>query len=304
LRELIKTKLGGDNIAKTDGDHEAPSANRKIKDGVFKLLFEKPENTAELYYALTGEKCDSDEIEIITLSTVISGKQKNDLAFVVRDKIMVISEHQSTANPNLPLRILMYYGQLCEKWIKMKREEDFIYRESLQKIPTPQFVVFYNGTKSKPAKEILKLSDSYEFEQIKDFGFLELEVPVYNINKEIGVKLFERSEKLKQYAEFIAEIRANQNEHGDFTRAVKEAVKKCINNGILEEFLRKMGGEVMNVMFEYDEETAKKYYIGGELEKIIRRMMDNNYTIDSISDIIGISQSKITQILERGIYES
>ena len=94
-------------------------ARREIKDGVFKLLFEKPENAAELYYALTGIKCDPKEIQIITISTIISGTIKNDLAFIAYGKALIVIEHQSTPNKNMPIRILMYIGQLYEKWFKM-----------------------------------------------------------------------------------------------------------------------------------------------------------------------------------------
>src|SRR5215469_11657452 len=108
-------------------DFDIASANRQIKDGVFRLLFDNPENAAELYYALSGIKCSPDEIQIITITTTISGKLKNDLAFVVRGRVMVVGEHMSSPCNNMPIRFLMYTGQLYEKFIKMKGEEEFIY---------------------------------------------------------------------------------------------------------------------------------------------------------------------------------
>jgi len=95
-------------------------ANREIKDGVFKIFFENPENAAELYSAIEGTPCSPEEIEIITIMAIISGKLKNDLAFVVRNRIMVVGEHMSSPCTNMPVRFLMYVGQLIEKWIKMK----------------------------------------------------------------------------------------------------------------------------------------------------------------------------------------
>ena len=106
---------------------DSASVSREIKDGVFKLLFEIPENAAELYSALKGAPCSPDEIQIITITTIISGKLKNDLAFVVRGRAMVLGEHMSSPYDNMPVRFLMYLGQLYEKWIKIKGEEKYLY---------------------------------------------------------------------------------------------------------------------------------------------------------------------------------
>ena len=124
---------------------KVPSANREIKDGMFKLLFEIPENAAELYSDLKGEECSPEDVLIFTLTTTVSGKQKNDLAIVVRGRALVLGEHMSSPYANMPIRFLMYLGQLYEKWIKWKDEEKFIYGSTLYKIPTPELVVFYNG---------------------------------------------------------------------------------------------------------------------------------------------------------------
>ena len=151
-----------ENVTRADGTDD-PLANREIKDGVFRLLFDNPENAAELYSALKGVPCDPDEIQIITITTIILGKLKNDLAFVVRGRAMVLGEHMSSPYDNMPVRFLMYLGQLYEKWIKMKGEEKYLYGSKLYKIPTPKFVIFYNGTATKPEKEMLRLSDAFHF---------------------------------------------------------------------------------------------------------------------------------------------
>jgi len=111
---------------------------------VFRLLFDDPKKAAELYYALSEDQCTPDEVQLITITTTISGELKNDLAFVVRGKVMVVGEHMSSPYENMPVRLLMYIGLLYEKWIKMNGEEKFIYGSSLYKIPTPAFVVFYS----------------------------------------------------------------------------------------------------------------------------------------------------------------
>jgi len=275
-----------------------PSANREIKDGIFKLLFEIPENAAELYYALKGVHCSPDEIEIITITTTISGKLKNDLAFVVRGRAMVVGEHMSSPYANMPVRFLMYTGQLYEKWIKMKGEEKFLYGSKLYKIPTPEFVVFYNGTITRPEKETLYLSSAFEVASDKELGSLELEVPVYNINKGMNEELFKKCPKLKQYAEFIAKVREFNKQYDDYTQAVREATNYCIANNILSDFLREQGGKIVSILTtEFDLDAAKRVWGEEEREderiKFAQRLLRRNRPVDEIMEDTGLPRSII-----------
>ena len=241
--------------------NDSPSVNREIKDGVFKLLFEIPENAAELYSALKDVPCSPDEIQIITITTIISGQLKNDLAFVVRGRAMVLGEHMSSPYDNMPIRFLMYLGQLYEKWIKMKGEEKYLYGSKLYKIPTPEFVIFYNGTTARPEQEILKLSDAFETKVDNDLGFLELEVPVYNINVGMNEEIFKKSPKLKQYSDFIAKVREFNQRYDDYAQAVREATNYCIANNILADFLREQGGKIVSILTaEFDLDVAKRVW--------------------------------------------
>ena len=251
----------------SSAERDTVSVNREIKDGVFRLLFDDPEKAAELYHALSGEKCAPDEIMIITITTTISGELKNDLAFVVRGKVMVVGEHMSSPYENMPVRLLMYIGLLYEKWIKMKGEEKFIYGSTLYKIPTPAFVVFYNGTAKRPEKEVLSLSSAFENPMDENLGHLELKVPVYNINKGMNMALFSKSPHLRQYAEFIAKLREFTKLYDDYSRAVREAVSHCIDNNILSEFLRKEGGKIVSILSTYDPEVALRVRTDERIEE-------------------------------------
>ena len=249
-------------------------ANREIKDGAFKEYFEIPENAAELYSALKKVPCSPDEIKIFTITTIISGKFKNDLAFIVRNSALILGEHVSGPYLNMPVRLLIYIGHLYEKWIKMKEEERFLYGSKLYKIPVPEFVIFYNGVAPRPEKEILYLSNAFETAPGNDLGSLELTVPVYNINKGTNEELFERSPKLKQYSEFIAKIRELGEIYNDYTRAVKEAVDYCIANDILADFLREQGGRIVSILLtEFDLDVAKKVWREEALEEGMERGM-------------------------------
>jgi len=275
--------------------------NRQIKDGVFKLLFEKPENAAELYYALTGIACLPSEIQIITLTTTVSGKLKNDLAFIVKGRVMVLGEHMSSPYENMPIRLLMYLGQLYEKWIKINGEERFLYNSRLYKIPTPEFVVFYNGTTAKPEKEILYLSSAFKEKKDKGLGFIELEVPVYNINKDMNEELFKNSSKLKQYSEFIAKIREFEKMYADYPQAVSKAVTHCVENNILTEFLEEHGGGIVSILAtEYNEEIARRVYGEELLEdrniELAKKMLSKGEPIKKIVEYTGLTIETINEL--------
>ena len=271
----------------------------------------EPESAAELYYALTGIKCEPEEVEMLTIETVISGKLKNDLAFIVRGKVMIISEHTSSICQNMPIRILIYTGRLYEKYIKIKGESELLYGSKLYKIPTPEFIVFYNGKPERQEKEVLKLSFAFEGEKNDMMGFIELEVPVYNINKGMNSEILSKSENLKQYAMFVDTWREYQENYKNPNRAAKDAIQYCIDNNILAKFLRKHGGDIVSVlMTEYDEEIAKKVWreeaFEEGIEKGIKKGMlitaknalKKGVTTGFIKDITGFNETAIKKLQE------
>ena len=137
--------------------------NRKYKDSLFRLLFGREENKhslLDLYNALNNSNYTNiDDLTINTIDDVIYMKMKNDVSFIL-DSQMVLLEHQSTYNPNMPLRGLLYFARLYEGMINISKN---IYYPKLIKIPTPQYIVLYNGTDRKINDEkVLKLSDAFE----------------------------------------------------------------------------------------------------------------------------------------------
>ena len=280
--------------------HDAVTVNREIKDGVFRLLFDNPENAAELYHALSGEACSPSEIQIITITTTISGELKNDLAFVVKGNVMVVGEHMASPYANMPIRLLMYIGLLYEKWIKIKGEERFLYRSKPYKIPKPAFVVFYNGTASRPEKEVLSLSKAFEDVPDAGLGSLELQVPVYNINKGMNEALFSKSPHLRQYAEFIAKLREFTKLYNDDVRAVREAVNHCIAHDVLAPFLRKEGGKVMSLLSTYDPEVAIRVRAEEMLEdriiELAKKMLIKGVPVEEIVEYTELSHDVIKSL--------
>ncbi|MCL2017051.1 MAG: hypothetical protein FWG68_12480 [Defluviitaleaceae bacterium] len=241
------------------------NANRELKDSVFKMLLEHPEKLAELLTALMGIPFTADEIQLFSLNMTISGSLYNDLGMIVRGRLIVLVEHMSSPYLNMPLRMFLYLAESYERLIKQLGEKRFKYNSKLYKIPTPQFVVFYNGKDKRPEKEILRLSDAF-MEERKEvdrekLGNLELEVVVYNINKGYNAELMAKCPTLRQYSDFIAKIREYEELYNDYNKAVREAIEYCIANDILADFLKKNGGKIVSVLFaEFNLDDAKEVW--------------------------------------------
>ena len=230
------------------------TANREYKSNVFAMLFEDREKLLELYNALNhSHYTDTNELEIVTLKNAIYMSMKNDLAFVLNCKLMLY-EHQSTPNPNMPLRDLFYVSKEYEKMVATRS----LYSRSKLTIPAPHFIVFYNGVEQQPERKVLKLSDLYHISE--DEPMLELEVLMLNINDGNNEELKKLCKTLKEYMQFVNRVRKLVcEEKMELNLAVEQAVTECIREGILEEFLIKNRAEVVAMsIFEFDEEKELK----------------------------------------------
>ena len=239
-----------------------PAANRKYKDTIFRMLFSDKKNLLSLYNALNGKNySDCDQLEIVTLENAIYMSMKNDLAFIL-DLALFLWEHQSTYNPNIPLRDLMYIAKEYEKYIKEKGISLYFNRQ--QKIPAPQFIVFYNGNRKIGERMEHRLSDAYETSSGEPA--LELKVLVININEGYNQKLMESCQILKEYAQYVSKVRTYKKTPS-LNEAVEKAVEECIQEGILREFLLKHRAEVVAMsIFEYDREWEEEILRKEEFE--------------------------------------
>ena len=252
------------------------ASNREHKSDVFTALFSEPENAAKLYTALSGEEASPGDIKITTLEGVLFLARKNDLGFTVKDRILVISEHQSTVNENIPLRSLLYYGRTMEKLLR----ESNLYREKRIPIPTPEFFLFYNGRKNVPEEKVLKLSDGYIAETREPM--LELKVKMININLPVGHRVLQECGPLYEYAWFIERIRSYLSDGMDRDTAVALAVRDSVREDIFSDFVRKHGSEVENMLytqFNMDDALKVRYEEGleqgidqGERRLLIRQV--------------------------------
>ena len=233
---------------KNNGVAENLVANRNYKSTVFAMLFGDRKRLLGLYNAISGKNYqDPEALEINTLENAIYMGMKNDLSFLIDDRLSLY-EHQSTVNPNMPLRFLFYISDL---YSGMTTEENFYGRKALS-ISIPCFVIFYNGSEPQPDRKILRLSDLYTV-RMKETQ-LELTAVLLNINRNHNRELMEACRDLKDYAEYVDRVRKYAREL-PLSEAVERAISECIQEGVLKEFLEKNRAEVKKMsIYEYDQE--------------------------------------------------
>ena len=233
-------------------EKEKVRPQRMYKDTMFRMLFREKENLLSLYNAVNKTAyTDVGGLEITTLENAVYMNYKNDISFIMNFELMLY-EHQSTVNPNMPLRHLIYVSRVLQS---ITRNAD-LYSSVLVKIPTPRFVIFYNGMQQQPERKILKLSDAFEKEL--ETQELELIVTMYNINFGQNQELLNTCQTLKEYAQYVRKVR-EYAEKMPFAEAVETAVDNCIKTGILSDFLLKNRAEAIEMsIFEYDEEKHLK----------------------------------------------
>ena len=247
------------------------TTHRNYKDTVFRMLFSDRKNLLSLYNAVSGAHYEDPEmLEIVTLENAIYMGMKNDLAFII-DTDLFLYEHQSTYNPNMPLRDLFYISSEYQKLVDKKS----LYSSVLQKIPAPQFIVFYNGTEKRKDSWVNHLSEA--FENLPGNPKLELEVLTININEGHNEELMEHCQTLKEYARYVNCVRKYAREL-ELNEAVKLAVDECIRNNILSEFLRANKSEVISMsIFEYDKEEEERKLRKAEYEAGVADGFNNGF---------------------------
>ena len=258
--------------------------NREVKSSVLvDLMYEDEsaeENERSFYNALHEEQLPNNiEIKKLRVENVVYMNFKNDFSFKTGDQVLVLGEHQSTLNNNMPLRELMYIGRVLEQLIPIKDR----YKKGQVHFPTPEFYTLYNGKDFMEKEKILKLSDAFETKS--DDPMLELKVRVININSEAGHELLERCPIIREYSEFI-------------------------EKGILADYLKRKGSEVVNMLTaEYDYETDIEVQRGeaydegreeGKFEEkknLIKNLYEAKFTVAEISKLLKTKEDEVEKII-------
>jgi hypothetical protein len=288
------------------------------KDSLFRSLFGNEKAALALYNALHGTdyREQDTEISINTLDRALFTMQKNDLSFLLNGRLVVLIEHQSSINENMPFRFLHPVQRLFEDRFSDKKAP---YRKPLVKLPRPQFIVLYNGTAAFSEQKTLCLSNAFEKVEGFDDIFLELVVKVYNINEGRNTELASRCEELRCYAYFVD--RARYHEDAERKRApaldkkeiiriaIRKAMQDCKDKSLLMDFWDKLSPEEINMLgTEWDMNIAMEVereegYEEGreegrehEREEIAKNALAKGIPVDIIHDITGLDVEAIRKL--------
>ncbi len=250
----------------------ANTVNREYKSSLFAYMLSQKQYALSVYNALNNSNyTNPDDVEITTLENVVFINIRNDVSFVL-NHVFNLYEHQSTYNPNMPLRTLMYLANSYERMINKK--EANIYGSVLIKIPTPKFIMFYNGDMEYPDKMSMLLSDAFENKELQ--GDVELKVTMLNINYNHNRKLLEQCEVLKGYSLYNNKFKEYTKREGiTKVEAANMAIEYCIQNNVLADFFKMRRSEVVGMVLEFTAEKAEKY-----LKNLEKRIKEQNQEIE------------------------
>lgn len=235
------------------------TANREYKDALFKFIFgneNRKELTLSLFNAINDKNYDDPSaVQIVTLKDVLFINVHNDVAFILSDTLSLY-EQQSTWNPNMPVRCLVYAAREYEAYINRNKINTYSTRRF--KLPTPRFTCFYNGTKKHKALEILRLSDAYEGK-----GDLEATVSVYNLN--VKQPKLKNCKALMEYGWFVNKVNEYKEKYANLKVAIDKALDEVPKDFILHDLLEKERSEVMSILqteYSAEQHGEAKYQDG------------------------------------------
>ena len=286
------------------------TANRMYKSRIFAMLFSDRNELLKLYNAINGTSYDDpDLLQVNTLENAVYMSMQNDVSFII-DMRLNLYEHQSTYSPNLPVRYLLYVADVYSDYTKDMN----LYGTKAVKLPTPRFVIFYNGQAEQPDRKELKLSELFSIPDADPS--LALKAVMLNINKGHNRKLMETCRTLQDYAEYTFRVREYAAEM-PLDLAVEQAITECISEGILADFLRKNRAEAKKVsIYEYDEERHMRqtreegmeegYANGfsqgieqGITQTVINLLKSGLLTDIQIREITGLDQEQLDELKKR-----
>lgn len=270
-------------------------ANRIYKSRIFAMLFSDRNELLKLYNAINGTSYDDPQLlQINTLENAVYMSMQNDVSFII-DMRLNLYEHQSTYSPNLPVRYLLYVADVYSDYTKDMN----LYGSRAVQLPTPKFVIFYNGEAEQPDRKELKLSELFTIPEPDPS--LGLKAVMLNINKGHNRKLMETCKTLQDYAEYTSRVRTYAAEMS-LDEAVERAITECIREGILADFLKKNRAEAKKVsIYEYDEErhmrqTREEGIEDGVSQVAVNMLKLREFTDEQIKAATGLNQEQLDEL--------
>ena len=285
------------------------NSSRIYRDSLFRYIFsgrddESKKRLLSLYNAINGSNhTDIADLKVTTIENVIYITMKNDLSFLI-DSMMYLCEQQSSVNPNMPLRGLMYFAQLYQMNLSERGKD--LYGSSLVKIPSPRFLVFYNGNAEMPDSFKYRLSDAFDVpDSSADF---EWTATVLNINKNHNPGLQKSCKPLYDYTEYVNRVKENLKTKAR-DAAVQEAVDYAIRQNLLDGFFKKQKMEILNMSLtefnqeEYDRNRREEGYNEGKeagaRQKAVEAalaFLKKNIPPETVAECIGLPLEKVLEL--------
>lgn len=269
--------------------------NPRYRDSVFRSYFNDSARLLSLCNAILGtEYTDPAELNINTLEGIFLDKQKNDISCTIDNHFLVLIEHQTTVNENMPFRCLSYVAELLNNLVKNKNK---LYYKGLITFPTPKFFVLYNGDKNEPLQRKMRLSDSFG----GDFDSLELIVTAFNINYGLPQSLLKNCSYLNDYSVLIGKVKEGIKLGLSRRDAISRAVKFCLDNGIMGNYLIEHAEEVFNMLaleWNLDDALAARFEEGRdeERESIAIKMLRKGKYFEEVHEFTDLTTQRIEQI--------
>ena len=276
--------------------------NRKIRDTVFCHFMSNESHLLSLCNALNDTGYDeSSDITINTLEGSFFSNIKNDISFLLNNLVVVLIEHQTTINPNMPLRFLSYVDELYKRYTSTSHKK--IYGDDLLKIPAPEFYVFYDGNDTSFEQQTLKLSDAFETQSDK----LELTVHVYNLADGMNDELKRKCLPIGEYSIFSNAYKHFRQQKMEIDHAVDAAIKYCLENNVMVDYLKNNQKEVIDMFgFEWNEKEEREALLEigeergrleGKIESIKELMRNLNLSPEKAMTALGIAPSEFSRYL-------
>ena len=279
--------------------------NKEHKDRLFAFIFgnnSKKEWTLSLYNAINGsDYCNPDDIEINTMADVVYMGMKNDVSFIVGEHLNLYA-HQSTYNPNMPLRELVYLGHLYSKYIRQHKAN--IYGKKLIKLPVPKLIVFYNGADDMPDETILELKDAFTGSDNPDESDVNVRVRMLNVHSDKNIELLNKCRPLYEYSVFVDNI-YKYKEIMNIEAAVDRALSDMLDDWMINDYLMSNKAEV-NLMFltEYNEEETMQMFreegrIEGRFQLIVDLVNDEVITLEEAATRLDTTVEELKSRIEK-----
>lgn len=268
--------------------------NKRYRDTVFRNYFNDEARLLSLCNALLGT--DAAALKINTLEGTFFDRQKNDISCVVENNFLVLIEHQSTINENMPFRCLSYVAELMNNLIE---DKDKLYHKALIRFPAPRFYVFYDGDAKEPLKREMWLSDSFN----GDNSALELVVTSLNINFGLEQPLLAKCKYLREYSTLVGKVKEGLRAGLTRKEAISRAVKYCLDNRLMKGYLEEKSQEVFNMLtlqWEQDKAIRASYEDGRDdgIESVALNLLNMGLTVEKIQEATKLSMERIKELAD------